>query len=100
MVLITGVAQSNERVSEVLRNFGNNSPWLTRPELIEITAATVALGARDQRRVSNFSMRLSLRRGSDPKPVPGIAAAAMPTAAAASAPLPTPRGAVSAPAKI
>ena len=96
MVLITGVAQSNERVSELLRNFSNNSPWLTRPELIEITAGTVALGARDQRRVSNFSMRLSLRRGSDPKPVTGIAAAAMPAAASASAP--TPRAAASAPA--
>lgn len=64
-VLLTGVAQSNERVSELLRNLGNNSPWLTRPELIEITATTVSLSQRDQRRVSNFSMRLSLKRASD-----------------------------------
>ena len=64
-VLLTGVAQSNERVSELLRNMANNSPWLARPELIEITAATVTLGARDQRRVSNFSMRLSLKRAGD-----------------------------------
>ena len=64
-VLLTGVAQSNERVSELLRNLNNNSPWLTRPELIEITAATVALTPRDQRRVSNFSMRVSLKRASD-----------------------------------
>jgi len=90
MVLITGVAQSNERVSELLRNLGNNSPWLTRPELIEITAATVALTARDQRRVSNFSMRLSLKRGNDPKP----------TAVAGSAPASAPGSAASAPAKI
>lgn len=90
MVLITGVAQSNERVSELLRNLGNNSPWLTRPELIEITAATVALTARDQRRVSNFSMRLSLKRGSDPKL----------TAVAGSAPASAPGSAASAPAKI
>jgi type IV pilus assembly protein PilN len=41
-VLIVGVAQSNERVSELLRNLANNSPWLTRPELIEITAGTLA----------------------------------------------------------
>ncbi|WP_372661711.1 PilN domain-containing protein, partial [Hydrogenophaga sp.] len=29
-VLITGVAQSQERVSELLRNLANNSPWLSR----------------------------------------------------------------------
>ena len=64
-VLITGVAQSNERVSELLRNLANNSATLYRPELVEITAANVALSARDQRRVSNFSMRVSLKRASD-----------------------------------
>ena len=64
-VLLTGVAQSNERVSELLRNLANNSPWLTRPELVEITASSVALTPRDQRRVSNFSMRVALKRASD-----------------------------------
>jgi type IV pilus assembly protein PilN len=66
-VLITGVAQSNERVSELLRNFSNNSPWLTKPELVEITSGNVALTQRDQRRVSNFSMRVGLTRASLPK---------------------------------
>jgi len=74
VVLLTGVAQSNERVSELLRNLGNNSPWLTRPELIEITAANVALSARDQRRVSNFSMRVALKRASDQPKSPASAA--------------------------
>ena len=64
-VLITGVAQSNERVSELLRNLANNSATLYRPELVEITAASISLSARDQRRVSNFSMRVSLKRPSD-----------------------------------
>ena len=64
-VMLTGVAQSNERVSELLRNLGNNSPWLTRPELIEITGRTITLGARDQRRVANFSMRVGLKRATD-----------------------------------
>lgn len=64
-VLITGVAQSNERVSELLRNLANNSSTLNRPELVEITASTVSLSARDQRRVSNFSMRVSLKRPND-----------------------------------
>lgn len=73
-VLITGVAQSNERVSELLRNLANNSPWLTKPELVEITASTVALTQRDQRRVSNFSMRVGLKRASDPKAASSAAA--------------------------
>ena len=66
-VMITGIAQSNERVSELLRNFANNSPWLSRPELVEITAGTVALTPRDQRRVSNFSMRVEISRASASK---------------------------------
>ena len=74
VVLLTGVAQSNERVSELLRNLANNSPWLTRPELVEITASSVALTARDQRRVSNFSMRVSLKRASDQVKTPASAA--------------------------
>ena len=75
-VLISGVAQSNERVSELLRNLSNNSPWLTRPELVEITASTLALSARDQRRVSNFSMRVSLTRPVDQAKAAAAAASA------------------------
>jgi len=74
LVLMTGVAQSNERVSELLRNLANNSLWLTRPELVEITASSLALTARDQRRVSNFSMRVSLKRASDQPKVDASAA--------------------------
>ena len=75
-VLITGIAQSNERVSELLRNFANNSPWLSKPELVEITAGTVALSPRDQRRVSNFSMRVEIKRASDQKAAASSASAA------------------------
>lgn len=66
-ILITGVAQSNERVSELLRNFSNNSSSLIKPELVEITAGTLNLTPRDQRRVSNFSMRVGLKRSIDSK---------------------------------
>ena len=76
IVLLTGVAQSNERVSELLRNFANNSAWLSKPELVEITAGTVALTARDQRRVSNFSMRVEIKRTGDPKPANSAVSAA------------------------
>ena len=88
MILIAGVAQSNERVSELLRNLGNNSPWLTRPELIEITASTVALSARDQRRVSNFAMRVGLQRASVPKAPGSAPAGSAPGAAPAAAAIP------------
>lgn len=81
VVLLSGVAQSNERVSELLRNLGNNSPWLTRPELIEITGRTVTLGARDQRRVANFSMRVGLRRATDVQKAAAASAAASASAA-------------------
>lgn len=64
-VTLQGMAQSNERVSELLRNLGNSSPWLVKPELVEITAATVALSQRDQRRVANFTMRIGLKRPTD-----------------------------------
>ena len=80
-VQITGVAQSNERVSELLRNFSNNSPFLSKPELIEITAGSVALTPRDQRRVANFSMRVALKRASDPKAAASAASSALPASA-------------------
>jgi len=84
-VTITGTAQSNERVSELLRNFSYNSPWLTKPELVEIVAGIQALSPRDQRRVANFTMRVQLRRSSE------VVAAAMPVSAVS-----TPSGAASA----
>ena len=87
VVSITGTAQSNERVSELLRNLGNNSPWLTRPELVEITAGHVALSPRDQRRVANFTMRVRLLRASEARKAASAASGAS-TAPAASASAP------------
>lgn len=64
-VLIAGSAQSNERVSELLRNLSRNSEWVTKPELVEIVAANMALGPREQRRVYDFTLRVQLQRASD-----------------------------------
>lgn len=66
VVTITGVAQTNERVSELLRNTLYNSPWLEKPELVEIKALTAATGSRDQRRLFEFSLRVSLKRAQPP----------------------------------
>jgi len=85
-VSLQGVAQSNERVSELLRNLANNSPWLTKPELVEITAGTVALTPRDQRRVANFTMKVHLLRSSEAQKTPASGASAPATAAAAAVP--------------
>ena len=55
-VNLSGYAQSNARVSTLMRNL-NASPYLENPELIEIKAATV-----NSKRVSEFSMNVSLKR--------------------------------------
>jgi type IV pilus assembly protein PilN len=75
VVSVTGVAQTNERVSELLRNTANRSDWLERPELVEITAANVQTANREQRRLFNFSMRLTLKQPPADKPASPTAAA-------------------------
>lgn len=64
-VTLQGVAQSNERVSELLRNLANRTPWFSKPELVEIIAATVALSPRDVKPVANFTVRVQLNRASE-----------------------------------
>ena len=73
-VAVLGVAQTNERVSEFLRNTLYNSPWLEKPELIEIKATDAAKGARDQRRLFEFSMRLTIKRPQSATPEPAATA--------------------------
>jgi len=65
VVTMQGMAQSNERVSEMLRNLSNNTPWLAKPELVEIIASNVSLSPKDQRRVASFNLRFRLVRSSD-----------------------------------
>lgn len=84
-VTLQGVAQSNERVSELLRNLGNNTPWFSKPELIEIVAGSVTLPPREQRRVANFTIRVHLMRASEAEKA---RAAASPVAAAPAASIP------------
>lgn len=92
-VTLQGVAQSNERVSELLRNLANNTPWFAKPELVEIVAANVALAAREQKRVSNFTIRVRLVRASE------AAKAAAPAAPVAAAGTVLPGGAAAVPVK-
>ena len=80
LVLLTGAAQSNERVAEFLRNLSNNNPYVTKPELVEIVAGTTALTPKDQRRVSNFIVSIQLKKLTEDK---SKTKAALPVAPAA-----------------
>ena len=76
-VVLQGQAQSNERVSELLRNLSKNTRWFGRPELIEIIAGSITLSPGDIRRVANFTLRVHLVRSSEMlKPVPAPVASA------------------------
>lgn len=83
-VTLNGVAQSNERVSELLRNLANNTPWFSKPELVEIVSGSVSVSAKEQKRVANFVIRVRLVRSSEA--AKAVTAASMP-AAGASAPM-------------
>jgi len=57
---VIGYSQSNARVSTLMRNI-ESSPWLERPELVEIRATNVS-----NRRVSEFNLNFSLKRAQVP----------------------------------
>ncbi len=83
-VLLSGLAQTNERVSELLRNAQNNSKWLDRLELVEIKAVSLppAAGTREQRRLYEFSLRMNIKSPQAPAaPASAPAATAVPKAA-------------------
>jgi len=61
---ITGIAQSNERVSELLRNIGA-VPWLDHAELGESKSVTMTNNLKEQRRLFDFSMRFAYRAPDD-----------------------------------
>lgn len=79
VVAVSGTAQSNERVSEFLRNTLYSSPWLEKPELVEIRAGA-SQGGRG--RLYDFSLRLTIKQ--PPAAAPGAASA--PAATVAKAP--------------
>lgn len=60
-VSIKGLAQTNERVSEFLRNTSRNSEWLERPDLVEIKVANVSTTSRDQKRLFDFEIKVAIK---------------------------------------
>ena len=55
-VELVGYAQSNARVSTLMRNI-ESSPWLANPSLVEIKATNLG-----KMRISEFNLRLQLKR--------------------------------------
>ena len=52
---VAGIAQTQERVSELLRNTAYNSEWLVKPELIESKATTLQRRTRASRSACSTS---------------------------------------------
>jgi type IV pilus assembly protein PilN len=81
-VLVSGMAQTNERVSEFLRNAQANISWLDRLELVEIKVAALppvnpANAQRtDQRRLYEFSLRMTVKLPGAPAAAAGAAPSA------------------------
>lgn len=70
-VTLTGLAQSNESVSSLLRTLAHDTPWLERPELVEIKAITLGKpDPRDKdaqgRRVFEFSLNATIKAADKP----------------------------------
>ena len=86
-VTLVGYAQSNARVSTLMRNI-ESSPWLTTPELVEIKSVPL-----EKQKVNEFILNLQVKRLTDPN-APGKA----PGAPGAAAKAPGAPGAPAAPA--
>ncbi len=82
---VTGIAQTQERISELLRNTAYNSEWLVKPELVESKATTVTTANREQKRLFDFSVRLTVKRPQDKAAVAGAIPASAPASGAAAA---------------
>ncbi len=82
-LLLNGIAQTQERVSELLRNTAYNSDWLYKPELIESRSTVMTTVTREQKRLFDFSMRVAVKRPQDNRPTDAASAPAGSASAAA-----------------
>lgn len=74
-VAIHGYAQSNQRISELLRNLATLTPWMERPELVEIKAISApGSKAEDGRRVFEFLLNALVKSSEQPGTGQGTAA--------------------------
>lgn len=95
-VTMSGQAQSQERVAELLRNLSGNSPWLERPDLTEVKAVNLS-NSKTGKKVVEFTLSVGIKRLRDKEAelaaakaaegaTPGPAAVPAPAAVAGAAP--------------
>lgn len=63
-IVLMGYAQSNERVSEYLKNLGTRSQWLNKPDLIVINSTGIGQG-KDAKKVFDFTINVGIKRPRD-----------------------------------
>jgi type IV pilus assembly protein PilN len=63
-VTVQGYAQSQERVSELLRNLAGVSPWLEKPDLIEVRSTGLGQG-KTAKKVVEFNLVVNIKRPRD-----------------------------------
>jgi type IV pilus assembly protein PilN len=66
VVTLGGKAQTNDRVSEFLRNTAYNSPWLERPELVEIKSAARSTRDQNASHLFDFTMKVYIKQPEAP----------------------------------
>ncbi|MGE4051130.1 MAG: PilN domain-containing protein [Piscinibacter sp.] len=92
ILTVSGIAQTQERISELLRNTAYSSEWLVRPELVESKAAAAQGANKEQRQLFEFAMRLGVKRPQEAASAPAGAGSAPPApATAASLPAAAPK---------
>lgn len=60
-VQLTGMAQTQERISELLRNTSRDAQWLVNPRLGEIKLANLSTNARESKRLFDFSLKVNIK---------------------------------------
>lgn len=80
-IVLMGYAQSNERVSDYLKNLGTRSAWLNKPDLIVINSTGIGQG-KDAKKVFDFTINVGIKR---PRDQEATAAASNASGAASSA---------------
>jgi type IV pilus assembly protein PilN len=83
-VSVLGYAQSQERVSELLRNLAGVSPWLERPDLIEVKSTALGQG-KTSKKVVEFNLMVFIKRPRDKDGPPGDKGGAKPAGPSAGA---------------
>ena len=63
-VTMNGYAQSQDRISELLRNFSSGSPWLEQPQLVEIHSTSIGTG-KSTKQVFDFKLTVGIKRPRD-----------------------------------